>query len=112
MVRNIHGYLLPSLGGGGRYNTLEQAARAVWCQRTVVRGHEEIPGKPGVFRDVVDRVHDPRPGVYDARECARVKCPNRAECAYQKAHSAAVAARTEVASGVASSEEATTVAAE
>lgn len=97
MATTIHGVEIPPLGGGGRrYNTLAQAARAIWCQRIVVRGHEEIPGKPGVFRDVVDRIHDPRPGVYDARECARVKCPNKAACACQKAHAAA---KTKVASG-------------
>lgn len=39
----------------------------------------------------------PVAGTYDGEKCAAVKCPNRAECAYQKAHSAAVT-ETKVAS--------------
>jgi len=86
-----------NLGGGMTYRTTAVAARARHCRVRVVVDRVEL--RPGVFRDLVEDNHAPHDGAYDAVECKRVKCPNRASCA-KMAYDATIAQ----AAGLAASE--------
>ena len=82
MVVNVHGYPLTPLGGEGRkYNSPAEARRAGHCEVTRVVARREIPGRPGVFRDVTATEHRPEEGTYDGAKCKAVRCPNLGVCA-------------------------------